>query len=201
MIDQIKGIIIACESQVVSLLLHDAISFCLSVPNTTLYVVNQSVHFYVHFHWNQENGPTLYGFATNRDRQVFQLIISCSGIGPKIGLAVLQNMSASSFIGAIVTDNVQALSNVPGIGKKKAETIILHLKDKAAQLFDSGIIDAQEASSAQHLHEVAQALNSLHYTKQEVSAALDHVKKKEDLTSLPFDTILRKTLLFLSKRV
>jgi len=201
MIDQIKGIIIASENQAISLSINDMISFCVSVPDTSLFTLNQTAHLYIHFHWNQENGPTLYGFKTSRDRQIFQLIISCSGIGPKIGLAALQNMSSSSFIGAVVTDNIQALSSVPGIGKKKAETIILHLKDKAAKLFDTGIIDVQEAPSAQHLHEVSQTLSSLNYTKQEISAALDHVKKQEDFSCLPFDTLLRKTLLFLSKRM
>lgn len=201
MIDQIKGVITELENHALSLVINDMIGLSVAVPDPNIYRLNQHAHLYIHFHWNQENGPALYGFKNSRDRHVFQLIISCSGIGPKIGLAVLQNMSASSFIGALMTENIEVLSSVPGIGKKKAETIILHLKDKAAKLFDAGIIDTQEAPSAQHLHEVSQTLSSLNYTKQEISAALDYVKKQEDCNSLPFDTILRKTLLFLSKRI
>lgn len=201
MIDQIRGSVIAVEHHMLSLLVHDTISFIVGVPDANRFTINQPAHLYIHFYWHQEHGPALYGFATHRDRHVFQLIIGCAGIGPKIGLAVLNTMSAHSFVGALMTNNIDLLSSVPGIGKKKAEGIILNLKDKAAKLFENGIIDGTEHTSAHHMHEVAQTLSSLSYSKQEISAALDYVKKHEDCAMLPFDSLLRKTLLFLSKRM
>lgn len=199
MIDQIKGTVIESGPQSIVVAINDGISLALAVPQESAFAIPQ-VHVYTYLHWHQENGPTLYGFQSKRDRQVFQLIISCSGIGPKMGLAILQAMSAASFMSAIITDNIAALSSVAGIGKKKAETLILHLKDKISKLIDTGVLLLEESSNIQHVQDVMNTLLSLNYTKQETAHALDMIKKKEDIGQLQFDVLLRKSLLVLSKR-
>ena len=87
-----------------------------------------------YMHWNQDNGPTLYGFNSILEKTVFLLIISCSGIGPKIGLAVLHHLEPATFVQAIIEENIKVLSSISGIGAKKAEQICVALKHKVAKL-------------------------------------------------------------------
>ena len=201
MIDHIKGTVSAQYPNTIGVAMSEAISLSIMVPQETKFAIGQSINLYIHFHWHQDNGPTLYGFTSPVERQVFQLIISCSGIGPKIGLAILHHMPAQGFVATIIEENVQHLSSVQGIGKKKAETIILHLKDKAAKLLEKGIIPTEEMPNTQNLQDITQTLASLNYTKQEISSAMDHVKHQENFAALSFDILLRKALLFLSKRL
>lgn len=91
----------------------------------------------------REDAHILYGFMTTPERDLFRLLINhVSGIGPKLGLAVLSGMSVTSFKGAVVNGEVSLISKISGIGKKTAERIVLELKDKL------GIAAAWEAASA-----------------------------------------------------
>lgn len=200
MIDQIRGKLIDISLPSIVVEISEGLSISLVTPNATILTLQQQIHLYTHMHWNQENGPSLFGFESKIDRQVFQLIISCSGIGPKMGLTVLQAMSSAHFISAVATDNITALSSIPGIGKKKAETIILHLKDKVSKLVETGIVSVDDSVNIQHIQDVMSTLLSLNYTKQETVYALDTLKKQEDINQLSFDSMLRKSLVVLSKR-
>lgn len=201
MIDLINGLITACEPHRIVILVNNALGFGVNVPNENRFALNQSVSLLIHFHWNADNGPTLYGFETLEERQVFQLIISCSGIGPKIGLAALHHLSASTILSAIATNDVKILSSVSGIGTKKAENIIVQLKDKAEKLLLENPSLTQDNCAARDVTEVTQVLISLNYSRQEIGAALDYVKGQPDYKNLAFDGFLRKALSFLSKRL
>ena len=102
----------------------------LQVANSQSFERNNPIKVYSYIHWNAENGPSLFGFATIMDRSIFKIIISCSGIGPKIALAILSDLGSQNFLHAISTGDDQALSKVNGIGKKKAEEIIVQIKHK-----------------------------------------------------------------------
>ena len=78
----------------------------------------------------REDSQTLYGFATNDERELFRMIQGVSGIGPRLALNVLSGMDVVSFKGAIGTGDVKRLSSINGIGKKTAERMVLELKDK-----------------------------------------------------------------------
>jgi Holliday junction DNA helicase RuvA len=92
----------------------------------------------------REDAHTLYGFMTVAERELFRLLINTvSGIGPKIALNVLSGMSAVAFRGAVANNDVKALSQVSGVGRKTAERIVVELRDKI------GAAGAWEASSAQ----------------------------------------------------
>src|SRR5437764_12163042 len=91
----------------------------------------------------REDAHVLYGFMTAAERDLFRLLVnSVSGIGPKLGLAVLSGMSVTSFKAAVVNSDVAAISKISGLGKKTAERIVLELKDKV------GVAAAWEAASA-----------------------------------------------------
>lgn len=93
----------------------------------------------------REDAHILYGFMTIPERDLFRLLINhVSGIGPKLGLAVLSGMSVSNFKAAVVSSNTGLIAKISGIGKKTAERIVLELKDKL------GIAAEWEAASAQH---------------------------------------------------
>jgi Holliday junction DNA helicase RuvA len=92
----------------------------------------------------REDAHILYGFMSVAERELFRLLINTvSGIGPKIALNILSGISVTAFRGAVATNDVKALSQISGVGKKTAERIVVELKDKV------GAAGAWEASSAQ----------------------------------------------------
>lgn len=178
----------------------------LQIPNSALYVTGIAIHVHVYMHWNAENGPTFYGFATSLDKALFMLIISCSGIGPKIGLTALAHLGSQHIIEAIQLGDVRALSSISGIGAKKAEQIIVQLKHKIATLIESNITNSHTtdknspgARKVEQWHTINLALESLNYSRPEISMALDHLRIISAEQELPFDQLLRKALTFLAK--
>lgn len=106
--------------------------------------VGQPIHILTHLAV-REDAHILYGFMTPAERDLFRLLVNhVSGIGPKLGLAVLSGMSVTNFKSAVVNSDVTALSKISGLGKKTAERIVLELKDKV------GVAAAWEAASAAH---------------------------------------------------
>jgi len=101
------------------------------------------LHILTHLHI-REDAHVLYGFMTSQERDLFRMLINTvSGIGPKIALNILSGMNVTAFRGAVANNDVKALSQISGVGKKTAERIVVELKDKI------GPAGAWEASSAQ----------------------------------------------------
>jgi len=106
------------------------------VPLSTFYEVGDEgsdIALRVHLHVREE-ALQLYGFLTELERQLFERLISISGIGPKLGIAVLSGMDTRDLVAAVQRADVARLTAIPGIGKKTAERIVLELKDRLAQL-------------------------------------------------------------------
>lgn len=174
------------------------IGIALQVPTSMTYELRQEVTVYAHLHWNQETGPHLYGFASSRERRTFLLITSCSGVGPRLGIAILSDLGVDRFLTAVQMEDVKALSSVSGIGAKKAEQIIVHLKHKVAQLIKSG--EMMQGALSTQWHEVTQVLESLKYTKAEVVQALQYVRAQYAQQEAPFYALMRCALSFLAKK-
>lgn len=171
----------------------------LQMPHGATVQVGSQATAHVYMHWNQEQGPSLYGFASDLDKTVFLMIISCSGIGPKLGVAVLSAMSAKDFLGAIQTGNDKAFSAISGIGAKKAEQLVMQLRDKVAKLIKSGV-ELDEAGQAGHWHTVSQALASLNYTRAEIAHTMKYLSQTYSGTPLTFDQLMRHALSYLAKK-
>lgn len=198
MIYHIKGTIVATNNQLIIVQPHGAgIGFGIFVPSQEPYSIGSEIALFTYMHWNQESGPLLYGFKEELERKLFLLIISCSGIGPKIALATLEAMNPALFIEAIAQENIQALSKIPGIGKKKAEQIIVYLKHKIEDLIQNDT-QLQQTGSIQHWQQITEVLTSLNYSRQETNQAI-HYLKQNDLPDASFDMLLRKALSFLTK--
>ena len=137
----------------------------------------------------------LYGFATQAELNSFRMLLGVSGVGPKAALAILSSGTPESLAMAIVTENEQALTAAPGVGKKIARRIILELKDKLAKETGGGLdfspgIAAEPISSASKMAEAAQALAVLGYTGTEITQALKGI----DTEALPLEEIIRQSL-------
>jgi len=200
MVDYFIGIVKEAQDQEI-ILDVGMMGVSLQVPQSKSFARDVQIKVYSYLHWNAENGPSLFGFTQSLDRSIFKVIISCSGIGPKIALAVLADLGAQSFLHAISTGDDQMLSKVNGIGKKKAEQIIVQLKHKVANLIESGTVDVSEMKDVSHFHDVALALQSLNYSRPEITRAMEYVKKNIKTDNTTFDVLLRQALSYLSKQL
>ena len=119
----------------------------------------------------REDSLTLYGFETQADRELFMLLLGVDGVGPRIGLAVLSNMPKEEVHRAILSEQSDLLSRVPGVGKKTAQKIVLHLHDK---LTLPGI-GTRTAPVSERDTEVLAALTALGYSVVEAQAAIQAI--------------------------
>lgn len=198
MVDYLVGTIKDVHEQEIVLDIG-TMGIALQVANEHTFEMHHPIKIYSYMHWHAENGPNLFGFNTVIERSIFKIIISCSGIGPKIALAILADLGAENFLQAITTGDDQALSKVNGIGKKKAEQIIVQLKHKVARLLESGTVDISQWSDISHYNDVSLALQSLNYSRIEIGRAMEHVKKSGAGNTVTFDVLLRQALSYLSK--
>ncbi len=122
-----------------------------------------------------ESGIALYGFYSREELELFNLLISVSGVGPKGALGILGAISPSQFIMAVLTDDVKTLSSAPGIGKKTAQRLVLELKDKldsSSAIDDSTPDNTYFAGSSCEKDEAVEALTVLGFNKAEAVKAV-----------------------------
>jgi len=199
MIATISGTVRSIKEQHI-IIEQSGIGFELFVATPTSFSLDQQTTVQTHLHWNQENGPTLYGFDSSIEKTVFLLIISCSGIGPKIGLAVLNHLDPTAFLQAIIEENIKVLSSISGIGAKKAEQICVALKHKVAKLLKDQPSLTSSSSSLSLWKDLTDTLASLGYSPSEIKSATGHLKDSKLDSATPLSTILRKSLAFLSSK-
>jgi Holliday junction DNA helicase RuvA len=138
--------------------------------------VGRPVELFTHLHV-RENELALYGFLTEEELALFKLLLSISGVGPKVALALLGTVSPDALRQAVVQEEPGLLSRVPGIGPKTARAIIFHLKDK---LMPVGTDAARLLSDTDA--EVIAALTGLGFSLVEAQAALQSLARDEDLS-------------------
>ncbi len=147
----------------------------------------------------KEDGITLFGFANPKEKELFLKVISVSGVGPKMGIAILTGLSADEFTQAIATADVKRLSAVKGLGKKTAEKIVLELHGKisAAEVISASVdpisaaIDLGVQSVSAQDEEAISALMGLGFTKNESANAVKRAKEQGSSTT---EEIIRKAL-------
>ena len=150
-------------------------------------VVKVHTHYYV-----REDNISLYGFNTNEELRMFELLLQVSGIGAKSAIAMLSEISPSSFALAVISDDISQLVKIPGIGKKTAARIVLELKDKLKT--EETITKTEEVklsiSNEEETSEAIAALQVLGYTKREIEKALENV----DTKNLQLEEIIKQGL-------
>jgi len=146
------------------------IGFQVYLPTSTLSTlgaIGKEVKLHTYLHLREDNAA-LYGFASTEELGLFQNLLSVSGIGPKLALAMLSAMSIEKLTVAIVTGSADLLTEIPGIGKKTANRIILELKDKLA----AGWVTTPGVQLAEENSQVLAALTSLGYSVAEAARAV-----------------------------
>ena len=121
----------------------------------------------------REDALTLYGFESQADRDLFNLLLGVDGVGPKVALSVLSSMTLDAIQRAIFADEAELLSRVPGVGKKTAQKMALHLKDKLKPLDALTRVAAMSDADS----EVLAALTALGYSVVEAQAAIQSIPK------------------------
>jgi len=174
------------------------------VPLTTFYELpesNQRVVLKIHTHI-REDAMTLFGFLTQKEKDVFQLLITVTGIGPKLAINILSGTDFSELVSSIAQGDLSRLIRIPGVGKKTAERIIFDLRDKKIiGLFNEwGEEVSREPENVRLIKEDAlSALVNLGYKQQRINDVLEQVLRdtEEEISSL--DVVLKKSLKILAK--
>jgi Holliday junction DNA helicase RuvA len=150
------------------------VGYRLSVSSETLRNVprvGEQVSLHAHL-ISRDDSLALYGFATEGERDLFLLLISVSGVGPKVGLAVLSGGAVSELLQAIASGDAKRFQAVPGIGKRTAERIIVELREKVAgELEEAALTSAGEAAGPRA--EARDGLLGLGYNPIEAERLLD----------------------------
>lgn len=138
----------------------------------------------------REDAMELYGFLTQKELQCFELLITVGGVGSKMAISVLSVLDAENFVKAIATSNIVAISKAQGVGKKKAERIILELKDKI-KAFDNLLpssdindYDVKVNISSDNTAKATEALTVLGYTPAEVTPILKQMDNTQPVEKL-----------------
>lgn len=129
----------------------------------------------------REESLTLYGFGTGDERDLFEMVQSASGIGPRIALAIVSVFTPAEFAAAVTSGNTAAITRVPGIGAKGAAKLVLELKDKAAIFTGHGTQAATlSTATADWREQVIGGLEGLGYSHRDAEAACERVAAEGD---------------------
>jgi holliday junction DNA helicase RuvA len=162
---------------------------------SSLPALGQTVKLFTHF-VVREDAQLLYGFATEEEREAFKLLISISGIGPKLAITLLSGVTLRELVLAIQEKNIPVLTAISGIGQKTAERVIIELKDKIGKAeISAGKELIHDASvSDQMVEDSVSALVSLGYTKQKAKDAVQKVLKASLGKKVSVEEIIRAAL-------
>ena len=153
--------------------------------------LGENIKVYTHYHVREDN-ISLYGFLSNEELKMFELLIQVSGIGAKTAITMLSNITPSQFAIAIISNDIRTLTKIPGVGNKSAQRMVLELKDKLKT--DDAITKTEEVKenvvSNENTEEAVQALQILGYNKNEINKILD----KLDLKGLSTEEIIKLAL-------
>jgi Holliday junction DNA helicase RuvA len=196
MIARLSGILIRKSTTQCVVDVHGA-GYRVMVPLSTFYELPEAgsdVVLQIHTHV-REDAINLFGFHTEEEREVFELMISVSGIGPKLAVNVLSGISAADWLRAIAAEDIKRLTGIPGVGRKTAERMVLELKDKAVKLGSDEKTAGQtaERTDEQMKDDALSALVNLGYRGSAAKEAVDRIVR-EATESLTLDRILKKAL-------
>lgn len=184
------------------------VGYEVNIPLSTYYDLadpGQNVQLRIYTHV-KEDALQLYGFKTARERELFINFISVSGIGPRLGIALLSNMNADELIQSIKTNNLARLTSIPGIGRKTAERLVVDLREKMTQMSVDQVDETPaepetvELSSEDSVRsEALSGLLNLGYQKASAEKAVDAaLAEGGDIT---VESILKRSLRKMGSRL
>lgn len=189
MISSITGIIKSTSSSAVVVDVG-GVGILIQVPNrvTSGVKIGSRADFYTHL-VVREDALTLFGFLEVADRDFFELLLTVTGIGPKVAQSILSGSDSVTIASAISTGNLKLLESFSGLGKKGAQRLVLELKDKVAQF-------ANGATSKNHplKNQVENALEGLGYSAKDAANMVSQVAKSTEIDNLTAAEILKLAL-------
>ena len=166
----------------------------------TLGEIGDKVKVHTHYHV-REDDISLYGFKTNEELRMFELLLGVSGIGAKSAITMLSNIEPSAFAMALISNDVDSLKKIPGVGPKSAARIILELQDKLKKEQTEIMVQkgkeeiTKEIEHSKNVEEAMQALQILGYNKREIEKAFEKIAN----TDVSVEELIKKGLSLLSK--
>ena len=159
------------------------------VPMTSFYSLpdtGREIQLHTHF-VVREDAQQLYGFVTSRDRELFRTLIKVNGVGPKMALGIMSGMESHEVVHCVQTNNIIALTRIPGIGKKTAERLVIELRDKLVDYAAEEISLAQGSSARLPINqtqmEAESALTALGYKPVEANRLVNQVAREQPAAS------------------
>ncbi len=173
------------------------VGYNVSIPVSTFYQLPDppaEAQLHIHTHV-REDALALYGFLTTGEKQVFEKLMSVSGIGPKLAITILSGLEVRELIPAIRGNDLVKLTHIPGVGRKTAERIVLELRDKLA--VEEGERAPMVAGLSPVQDDVLSALLNLGYQQAAAEKAISRAAEKDK--DAAFDTLLKRALQLLVK--
>ncbi len=175
----------------------NGIGYAISIPLSTyekLGDIGSSISLLTYFHV-REDTMLLFGFFSDEERWLFKLLISVSGIGPKIAQSILSGMNVEELKSHLLSGNVNALTSIPGVGKKTAERLILELREKVGKsIANPESASANNMASAAMHAEALQALTSLGYNLQIAEKSIRLVLKETEGSIISLEELVKRAL-------
>jgi holliday junction DNA helicase RuvA len=173
------------------------VGYLVHIPVSTFYALgdlHSNVTLLIHTQV-REDAISLYGFLSSREKHLFELLISASGVGPVLALKILSGMSVDDLVPAVRAGDLVRLTRIPGVGRKTAERIVVELRDKLAAMENPGMA-RQPAATSGTAADVVSALLNLGYEQRAAEDAVERAGKNGAPES--FEALLRATLQLLS---
>jgi holliday junction DNA helicase RuvA len=185
MISYLKGILIQTQTitnnRTILILEVNNIGYELQIPSRTIqdFQRDREIQLFTHQQVGEDK-VALYGFGSAAERDLFRQLITVSGVGASIAIALLDKLGLNDLVQAIVSSNIQQLSTAPGVGKKTAERLALELRSKLGQWREASGLSAIEPLTNLNPHlqaEVEMTLLALGYTNAEIGKALQTISQ------------------------
>lgn len=175
----------------------NGVGYAVNIPVSTygsLVETGQMVKILTYQHV-REDELKLYGFSTKPEKELFELLIAVNGVGPRMALSILSCISVQEFQRSVLQEDLDVLTAISGVGKKKAQRLIVELKEKLGKvdLGERKDLREEEAILTPAVDEAALALMSLGYTKVDARRALDKVTE-ETKEALPVEELIKRVL-------
>ncbi len=160
--------------------------------------LNSEVLILTHHHI-REDAQVLYGFATETEREMFRMLISVSGIGPKMAQTILSGIRPDELVRTISVSAISSLTAIPGVGKKTAERMVLELKDKVAKIEGSEKIIDLPNTGASIRSEALTALVSLGFSREKAEQSLRGVLNEMNGKVISVEELIKRALQYSGK--
>lgn len=198
MISRLRGRLLECD--VTGVLVDiQGVGFAVAVPLSTFDHLPKVGEEVVLHTWLavREDSLTLYGFSSVAERSLFLLLLTVTGIGPRLALNILSCLPVSSFCAAVAEGDIKTLTRINGIGKRSAERLVVELRDRVAEIAPSLAGRAAPAVSREAVDAIA-ALETLGFKSEAARQAVQAVCEQSKDTQASAESLIRKALALLN---